>query len=140
VQAAALLLAGILLSGAAPVSRLDVTVDKLRSGKGTLRICLTADPTRFPSCIGDANAVRLNVPAADGRFTLTGLRHDTYALAVIHDENGNHQLDKIAGIPREGFGFSRDPAVRFGPPRFAAARFAVAGEVATERVKMKYIL
>ncbi|MGJ3628711.1 DUF2141 domain-containing protein [Sphingomonas sp. MMS24-JH45] len=24
---------------------------------------------------------------------------------------------------KEGFGFSRNPAIRFGPPRFAAARF-----------------
>ena len=114
-------------------------MERLRSTKGVLRICLTTDATRFPSCIGDANAIRLHLPATEKSFSLPGLRYGGYALAVIHDENGNHQLDKLAGIPREGFGFSRDPAVRFGPPRFASARFEVGHETESERVKMRYM-
>jgi uncharacterized protein (DUF2141 family) len=132
-------MAPVVLGGAAPVSRLDVTLDRLRSTDGVVRVCLTADPQTFPSCIGDANAVRLNVPATAGRFTLPGLRHGDYALAVIHDENGNGRLDKLAGIPREGFGFSRNPAIRFGPPGFKAARFALDAEVVSERVTVKYM-
>ena len=127
------------LGGAAPVSKLDVTLDRLRSTKGVVRVCLTADPHSFPSCVGDANAVRLSVPAASGRFSLPGLRHGHYALAVIHDENGNGRLDKLAGIPREGFGFSRNPAIRFGPPQFGAARFSLDADVASERVTVKYM-
>jgi len=59
---------------------------------------------------------------------------------VIHDENGNAKLDTLAGIPREGFGFSRNPAIRFGPPRFAAARFAVGGDANQQQIRMRYIL
>ena len=61
--------------------------------------------------------------AAPRRRASPALPRGDYALAVIHDENGNARLDTIAGIPREGFGFSRNPPIRFGPPRFAAARF-----------------
>lgn len=136
---AALALASTLLAGAAPVARLDVTIDQLRSAKGLIRVCLTADPANFPACIDDADAVTLSVPAAQGRFTVPALRHGLYALAVIHDENGNGRLDTFAGIPREGYGFSRNPAARFGPPRFTAARFAVAGDEGAERVRMRYI-
>lgn len=134
-----LAVAAALLTGAAPVSRLDVTLEHLRSAKGLVRVCLTADPRNFPACIDDAEAVTLSIPAGERRFTLPALPRGDYALAVIHDENGNGRLDTLAGIPREGYGFSRNAAVRFGPPRFAAARFTLAGETETQRVAMRYI-
>ena len=127
-------------TGAAPVSRLDVAVDHLRSTKGLIRVCLTADPDNFPACVDDANAVTRTLPAGEGRFAFPALPAGQYALAVIHDENGNGRLDTFAGIPREGYGFSRNAPVRFGPPRFDAARFTLAGAEVTERVAMRYIL
>lgn len=137
--AAALLLAWTALSGAAPVSRLDVRLDRLRSAKGLIRVCLTADPANFPACVDDRDAVTMTIPAAAGRFAFPALPRGDYALAVIHDENGNGRLDTFAGIPREGYGFSRNPAVRFGPPRFAAARFTLDEQEKAERVTVRYI-
>jgi uncharacterized protein (DUF2141 family) len=104
-----------------------------------VRVCLTADPGNFPACVDDADATTLSIPAGAGRFTLPALPRGDYALAVIHDENGNGKLDTFAGIPREGYGFSRNAPVRFGPPRFAAARFTLAQEVEGQRVAMRYI-
>ncbi|MCE3519738.1 DUF2141 domain-containing protein, partial [Escherichia coli] len=69
-----------------------------------------------------------------------GLPRGSYAIAVIHDENGNAKLDTFAGIPREGFGFSRNPPIRFGPPHFAAARFTIAGDADRQQIRMRYIL
>ena len=126
-------------TGAAPVSRLNVALDHLRSTRGMVRICLTADPANFPACIDDADAVTLSIPAADHRFSLPALAPGDYALAVIHDENGNGKLDTFAGIPREGYGFSRNAPVRFGPPRFAAARFTLGREAEEQRITMRYI-
>ena len=128
-----------LLIGAAPVGRLDVAVDKLRSSKGLIRVCLTNDPANFPACVDDADAVTRSVPAGTRTVRFAGLPYGGYAVAVIHDENGNARLDTFAGIPREGFGFSRNPVVRFGPPRFSAARFQLAGDAETQQVNMRYI-
>ncbi len=128
-----------MLAAAAPVTRLDVEVDNLRSAKGMIRICLTADPDNFPACIDDANALTRSVPASVRTTSFPGLPQRGYALAIIHDENSNSKLDTIAGIPREGYGFSRNAAVRFGPPRFSAARFMVAGDAELQQVKMRYI-
>ncbi|MFS0772637.1 DUF2141 domain-containing protein [Sphingomonas sp. 1P08PE] len=125
--------------GAAPVGRLDVAVDKLRSSKGLIRVCLTNDPANFPACVDDADAVTRSVPAGTRTVRFAGLPYGGYAVAVIHDENGNARLDTFAGIPREGFGFSRNPVVRFGPPRFSAARFQLAGDAETQQVNMRYI-
>lgn len=134
-------LAALALVGATPVSGLRVEVEQLRSPRGKLQYCLTADPGNFPDCVNDARAVRRSVPASDAAALFDGLPPGAYALAVIHDENGNSRLDTIAGIPREGFGFSRNPRIGFGPPRFSAARFTLdqsgGGE---QRVRMRYML
>lgn len=137
-----------LLSGATPTTELKVDVQHLRSHKGMIRICLTADPDNFPACVDDADATARSVPAGTDTPTIRGLPPGDYAIAVIHDENGNRKLDTFIGVPREGFGFSRNPPVGFGPPRFAAARFTLggagagagAGGAAVQHVRMRYLL
>ena len=80
------------------------------------------------------------IPAGVHQLHFNALPQGGYALAVIHDENSNARLDTFAGIPREGFGFSRDPPLRFGPPRFAAARFTVGSGAQVQQVSIRYIL
>ncbi|MGY4395112.1 uncharacterized protein (DUF2141 family) [Sphingomonas sp. UYAg733] len=129
-----------LLPGAMPVADLHVDIARLRSAKGMLRICLTADPKNFPACLDDARAVTRSVRADAPAILFAGLPRGDYAVAVIHDENGNKKLDTFVGIPREGFGFSRNPAIAFGPPRFSAARFTLTGDSEEQQIRMKYLL
>ncbi|WP_294088875.1 DUF2141 domain-containing protein [Sphingomonas sp.] len=126
--------------GATPVSSLEVDIAKLRSQKGVLRLCLTADPKNFPGCVDDAHAVTRTVPASQAQTIYDGLPPGNYAVAVIHDANNNKKLDTFMGIPREGFGFSRDPAIGFGPPKFRAAAFDVAGPRTVQHITMHYLL
>ena len=104
-----------------------------------IRVCVTADPNNFPNCVDDAHAVGRSIPATARSLRFEGLPRGGYAVAVIHDENGNNRLDTLAGIPREGYGFSNDAAVRFGPPKFAAARFDVTGDANRQQIRMRYI-
>ena len=136
--AAAVLL--VSLPGAVATSDLSVDVSNLRSAKGMVRVCLTADPDNFPACVDDANATTRSIPASMTHLQFDGLPHGAYAIAVIHDENNNRKLDTFAGIPREGFGFSRNPSVTFGPPRFAAARFTLESDADRQQVRMRYLL
>ena len=80
------------------------------------------------------------MPAAAGGVAFDAVPTGGYAIAVIHDENGNARLDTFAGIPREGIGFSRNPVLRFGPPRFDAARFRIDGDANVQQVRIKYFL
>ncbi|MCP3732351.1 DUF2141 domain-containing protein [Sphingomonas sp. MG17] len=130
---------GALLLGASPIASLELDIQKLRSAKGQLRICLTARAESFPDC-KDARGMSRSVPATQTRIQFDGLPPGDYAAAIIHDENGNHKLDKLMGIPREGFGFSRNPVIRFGPPSFAAARFTLDGTTKPQQVRMQYLL
>ena len=137
-----LLLTLPILASAAPpeTGAVVVSVSGMRSAKGQVLACLTTQAKGFPDCSRDPAARKLAV-RADGTMTLlfAALPPGRYALALLHDENGNGKADMTLMIPREGFGFSRDAAVRMGPPKFAAAAFAVADEAVTMPVRMRYI-
>ncbi|MES2337835.1 MAG: DUF2141 domain-containing protein [Pseudomonadota bacterium] len=131
--------AALLCGGTSPVARLEIDVSKLRSSRGMIQLCLTADPKNFPACVDDARALTRSVPATTRAVTFDALPVGDYAVAVIHDENGNRKLDTMMGIPREGFGFSRNPAIGFGPPKFAAARFTLDINGTEQDIRMRYL-
>ena len=129
------------LSGAAaPGGEVSATVTGLRSGRGLIVACLTARPDAFPECQRDPRAIAILVPATEGATLSFGpVAPGRYAISLFHDENGNRRLDKHLMIPREGYGFSRNAPVRFGPPRFAEAAFAVENGPARQAIRMRYI-
>ena len=129
------------LSGQAAPVEIDVQVQNLRNMNGVVRLCLTRNPAHFPNCDRDPQAVSRSVPArSSGSVRFTGLAPGTYALGVIHDEDGNGRLNTFVGIPREGFGFSRNPRLRMGPPRFEEVRVPIETGRATLVVRMTYLL
>ena len=129
-----------MLPASSPPARLDLNVDGLRSDRGVIRICVTSHPDHFPNCHADPDARRMTVPAGQPVPEIDGLPSGDYAVALFHDENGNRVLDRMAGIPKEGVGFSNNPRLMFGPPRFAEARFALTNQPVGERVRLKYFL
>ncbi len=81
------------------------------------------------------------VSAADAKnIRFTDVAPGTYAISLVHDENRNGKLDVSVMIPNEGFGFSRNPIVTFGPPNFRSAAFTLGNADASQSVKMKYML
>lgn len=130
-----------LLPGAAPVHDLTVSVGGLRSAKGLLQLCLTRDSAFFPDCRKDPQSLHMTVAAGKPEgIVFPALPPGRYALSVLHDENANDRLDTFMGIPKEGVGFSRNPKLRFGPPRFSAVEFDAADGAAIGEVRMKYFL
>lgn len=127
--------------GATPAQDLTVVVTGLRNARGQVMACLVADAAAFPDCRRHPAARRLVVGAMQGSVTLDfgAVPTGTYAISLFHDENGNGKLDTVVLIPREGFGFSRDAKVRMGPPRFAAAAFAVGNGPTRQTLRMRYM-
>ena len=128
-------------ASAAAAADVEIQVQGLRNTNGSVRLCLTRNPDHFPDCNADPAAVKHSVAAGQaGSIRITGVVPGVYALALIHDENGNGRLDKFMAIPREGFGFSRNPRIRMGPPSFDEVRFEVSGTGVRQAVQMKYLL
>ena len=141
--AAVLALAACL--GAAPPApakvEVQVAITGLRSTEGLVRACLTADRERFPSCRGADAVHAVTLPAAEAqRLAFSDVSPGTYAIALLHDENGNGKADTVLFLPKEGFGFSRDAKARFGPPKFSAAAFTVDSDAPVyQKIRMRYM-
>lgn len=131
------------VSQAAPAATasINITVSGLRSQKGDVLVCLSANPKYFPDCRKDTKARKMKVSAANaGEIEIEAVPQGTYAIALVHDENANGKMDLRLFLPREGFGFSRNPKIGMGPPKFKSAQFVMGPGNVSHAVKMKYIL
>jgi uncharacterized protein (DUF2141 family) len=128
------------LAANAATAELEVGIERLRSARGDLHLCLTQDPAHFPDCKRDPRAVSRTIPASARQVRFSGLAPGAYAVSVFHDENRNRKLDSTLMIPREGFGFSRNPAVRFGAPKFGQVVIALPAGFTRQTVRMQYVL
>ncbi len=118
-----------------------VVVRSLRSAKGLVTVELyNDDPEGFIKKAGRLE--RRRVEAADGetKVCFNIPKPGTYAVAIYHDENGNKKFDKnFLGIPTEGFGFSNNPKIYFGPPDHDEAAFEVGAEPVTVHIDVTYL-
>ncbi len=130
----------LLAAAGAPTAEIEVSIERLRNRKGEVHLCLTREPAHFPDCGKDPKAVKRSAPATTGPIRIAGLAPGGYALSIFHDENRNRKLDMVIGIPREGFGFSRNPVVRFGAPKFRQVRIDLRPGFTREAVRMQYVL
>ena len=130
----------MLATAAAPSSRLEVAIEQVRNHRGILHLCLTRSPAHFPDCGSDPKALKKSLAASTRLVRFDEVSPGGYALSVFHDENSNQKLDSFIGIPREGFGFSRNPVVRFGAPRFGQVRMDLAPGFSRQTVRMQYLL
>ena len=110
-----------------PVARaadFDVLVTGVRNDQGIVRVAVCTE-ANFPG--GDC-PYHGTAPAAAGSVTVhvSGVPPGVYATAVFHDETGTVRPQyTLLGYPKQGFGFSRDAPMHFGPPRFADAAFSL---------------
>ena len=134
-----------LFSFSCDAADLTITIDNLRSNQGQVLLCVfsaeSSDSAQFPDC-EKGRPVRFTKAIISGGkavVTFNGLKDGIYAVAAIHDENGNGQLDtNFIGIPTEGIGVSTNPRI-FGKPRFEQGQFNIKGNTAIT-IDTKYIL
>lgn len=137
-----LLLTGFLFAGFNPgKGELTVVVTGLRNDVGVVRLSLYNQEDGFPSKPERAVLTRkTKINGGVARFRLAGLTHGEYAVAVMHDENNNGDMDKNwIGIPKEGYGCSNDARGTLGPPDYEDARFRLQSGARSIQLKMDYL-
>jgi uncharacterized protein (DUF2141 family) len=68
----------------------------------------------------------VKVSSSSTQVVFAGIPAGEYAVSLIHDKNNNKKLDKnLIGIPKEPFGFSNNPKILTGPPRFQECSFNI---------------
>ncbi|WP_246844079.1 DUF2141 domain-containing protein [Hydrocoleum sp. CS-953] len=68
------------------------------------------------------------------------MKPGSYAVAAFHDFNddGIFNLNGI-GIPKEGFGFSKNPKIFTGPPKFRDVVVIIVGSTNNIWIKLQYL-
>ncbi len=123
----ALLIASFVVSGAFAQHKIEVVVKQITEPKGMIAVALFSNATDFLK--KPVASMEVKAEKGEVRLIFENIPSGNYAVSVIHDANGNGELDKnFIGIPKEGFGFSNDAMGKFGPPSFSDARFSLGNE------------
>jgi len=125
---------------AKPYGTITVRIEALRNDNGTVYVSLFDNKKAF----GDNKGAVVSVQARPANRTavvmLDNVAPGRYALSFIHDENDNKKLDtNWIGIPKEGFGYSKDAMGKFGPPKFDDALLDVPAGPVTVVMHTKYM-
>jgi uncharacterized protein (DUF2141 family) len=101
----------------------------LRSDQGQVVCTLYGSADGFPAKPEKAVARQfVKISSKSAACFFDNVQPGSYAITVMHDENGNGKLDKnFLGMPTEGYGASRDARGRMGPPKWEDAVFQFAG-------------
>ena len=120
--------------------KLVVTISGLRSDGGQVLLRLYGSAGGFPA--DDARAIRQverRIDHGSAVVELEGLSFGSYAVACVHDENGNGKLDtNDEGIRKEGVAASNDAPAGMGSSRWKDARFDFRADRAEIQVRMVY--
>jgi len=133
----------LFLASARADSNTNLTIDvagiKNQSGK----ICATlfSESKGFPSDSKQAlQSECIEVKETLQKLIFKNLKPGNYAVALIHDANGDGILNSNSfRMPTEGFGFSKNPLVLTGPPKFNDAVVKVEGANTDIQIKLQYL-
>ena len=122
------------IAHAADAETIQLRIEGVRSADGKIEVDVYSPPRkhvleRIVAARHGTVEVELEVPAG------------AYAIMLFHDANANSTLERggLLRMPTEGYAFSNNAPVRFGPPSFEAMRIDVArGARVTATVQMKY--
>ena len=134
--ASALLLVLLLAAGgavlaqpkAAKTGQVTVDIVGLHSADGRVLVAMYCGEAGFPGDIKKACANKVaNAQKGRLRVVFDAIPAGEFAVSMFHDENANRNLDRnFLGIPKEGWGTSRDAKASFGPPAYSDARLSLA--------------
>jgi uncharacterized protein (DUF2141 family) len=115
---------------AAGLHTLTVVVENVNKDDGNIGVLVFNSTKGWPE---DRFAALRDVvvPARPGTVTVTvpGLPSGDYAVAIAHDVNKNHKLDKnLFGVPKEQWGMSNNPHATVKAPSFSTAKFSLTGD------------
>jgi uncharacterized protein (DUF2141 family) len=119
----------------------EVRVGPVQGSAGQVGCQLFNNPAGFPLAHGAAvQSVLAPIDQARATCVFDALAPGSYAVAVVHDTNGNQRIDTNAlGLPTEAYGVSNNRTRALSAPRWEEARFQVeTGQRVQLDVRLRY--
>jgi uncharacterized protein (DUF2141 family) len=127
----------VLAAAPAHAASVEVTVTNVRSALGHVRVAICTKETFLtPTC-----QVHRSVPSMQGTTVVRfeDVPPGEYAAQAYLDEHDWGEVRRdLLGMPENGIGFSNDAPMRFGPPKWDDARFAVGATPVRVSVNLHY--
>ncbi|MBC8034907.1 MAG: DUF2141 domain-containing protein [Chitinophagaceae bacterium] len=119
----------IVFSGWAQNSELKVTVSNINKIEGDLVVAVYNSAQTFIKEGKEFRRMARKIAAASETFSFTGLPSGEYSIALFHDKNSDGKCNtNFVGMPKEGYGFSRNFKPRFSAPKFNDTRVAITSD------------
>jgi uncharacterized protein (DUF2141 family) len=120
--------------------KLSIRVNGLKNQKGQICLSIFSSSQGFPSSSKRAlKSQCIKVTETPQTVIFPKLKTGNYGVAVFHDANGDSRLNSNAfGIPTEGFGFSQNPRILTGPPKFGDCAVLVVGSSTNIQIQLQY--
>jgi uncharacterized protein (DUF2141 family) len=119
----------------------NVKIQNISNNTGVIACAIFESEEGFPGkFLKYASKVMITqISGTDASFEFSDVLPGKYAIAVIHDENYNGELDKnFFGVPKEGYGFSSGAEVTLSAPSFSDAEFLYDGGVLQMSIDLSY--
>jgi uncharacterized protein (DUF2141 family) len=121
---------------------LTVRVIGARNTKGMIGVTLFQNAQGFPDDTSKAmrqQSVEIDPNTMSAQVTFKDVPQGTFAVSVLHDENGNGKMDKnFVGMPKEGYGASNNPKKKKRAPTFDETKFALNASAQTIEITLIY--
>lgn len=138
-----LMLSFALLLGSAGVDQLgtlNITITNIPAGQGEILLGLISEENKegFPenSKIFTKKAAA-PVTGTEVTIVIKDIPPGTYAFSLLHDTNGNKQMDKsFFGLPEEGYAFSNNFKPTLSAPDFEDCAFTIKAGSNEQSVKL----
>jgi len=98
---------------------LTVIISGLKNTDGGIQIGLYNEKESFPHVDRQYKLIYIDAKEFSGSFTFRDLPVGEYAVAIFHDQNADKICNtNFIGIPKEGYGFSKNYRPRISVPAF----------------------
>jgi len=117
---------------------LTVTVPNINPLKGEIQVSVYDTDKSFLKENEEYRIYRFKVEENKGSFAINDLPEKEYALIIYHDVNNNKEMDKsIIGMPKEGYGFSKNFKPALSRPDFKDCSIILNKDVET-KIRLMY--
>jgi uncharacterized protein (DUF2141 family) len=117
-----------------------IELTNLRSTNGKILASIYDEPETFPKTRNMMKQKILDgIPGEKMIIQFDHLSPGTYAIAVMHDENGDEKMNfNLLGFPKEGYCFSNNVRPHFRKPTWEEAKFELDSKQKHIQISMKY--
>lgn len=122
-------------------SKIIVTITNLENNKGVCKACVFANADSFGGAGSPFKCTQATIANKSAQLVFEGIPEGDYAVSVFHDANNNNKMDKnFLGIPKEGYGASKNKLPFASAPKFNENKFTVQNHTINKlTIRLRYL-